>query len=627
MGVYDISKIIKNARNSAGLTQEEMAEGICSVVALSNIENGKCGISPSTFSLLMDKAGITKEAYPFFENIDDFKTFLSINHARFYIEHWKSDSAYSALKEIKNKNFNKNKFYYQEFLILEVLHQLRTCSKRYDELLEKLNFAIGITHSEIDFTDIRKQFLSSLDLECLLLIAYIYHLQGKSEESIILCSQVKVKLDHMHITGKKLMKVQILYLFVYSAYLIGQNDYDAAFEYSRKGREIAIENNLHSYLVELTLIYGISMYMKQDGDKEMALQYIGSSVYSADALGSALTSRLIDKIKDYDIQHSFELSSLKPKVYELFEMEDISDFGDGSFDILGKDVLSIGKLISTLRKEQKISQQTICQGLCSKSKLSKIESGTQDGDILLLCAILNRLGYSESEFDFYGSKDEERYFKIISYLNSTTDYDSNKYLHYLEELKHLGETHPLMMQEYYLHYSSTKNNIDDRLHILNKALAITLPDFNISRLLNYRLSAAEISLIVSITYELTNKSHCDEAFQYFSQMENYVKENSLDILFSFRFYPIIKSIFIRYKYTEKMFGMLSQEVANKANISLCSFSIASLSTIYYHYSMYYKNNAECNSSGTILKQYSCYAKALTLINDNLHNYKIVKESL
>ena len=454
MGVYDISKIIKNARNSAGLTQEEMAEGICSVVALSNIENGKCGISPSTFSLLMDKAGITKEAYPFFENIDDFKTFLSINHARFYIEHWKSDSAYSALKEIKNKNFNKNKFYYQEFLILEVLHQLRTCSKRYDELLEKLNFAIGITHSEIDFTDIRKQFFSSLDLECLLLIAYIYHLQGKSEESIILCSQVKVKLDHMHITGKKLMKVQILYLFVYSAYLLGQNDYDAAFEYSRKGREIAIENGLHSYLVELTLIYGISMYMKQDGDKEMALQYIGSSVYSADALGSALTSRLIDKIKDYDIQHSFELSSLKPKVYELFEMEDISDFGDGSFDILGKDVLPIGKLISTLRKEQNVSQQTLCQGLCSKSKLSKIESGTQDGDILLLCAILNRLGYSESEFDFYGSENEERYFKIISYLSSTTDYNSDKYLHYLEELKSLGETHPLMMQSYFLYFAN-----------------------------------------------------------------------------------------------------------------------------------------------------------------------------
>lgn len=627
MGVYDAGKTIRNARINAGLTQEQMSEDICSVVALCNIENGKCGVSPLTFSLLMSKAGVNKEAYPFFENIGDFRTFLSINHARFYIDHCKNELAYSALCDIESRNFNNNRYYYQEYLLLEAFHQLRTGSDRYDELLDRLKFAIRITHSEIDLSNIRKKFLSQTDLECLLLISYIYSLQGKDDECIVLCSQIGVYLDHMHISGKRMLQVQILYLLIYSAYLLNENDFEKAFETADKGRSIALYNNIHSYLVELSLIYGLSMYLKKDSDKELALQYINASIYSAAALEFPTLSRMLDIVKNRNIPLTFDLTPGHQKEYALSEMHDISGFGDGSFDIYGKDVLPIGMLISELRKEQNISQQTICQGLCSKSKLSKIENGTQDGDILLICALLNRLGYSENMFSFFGTPTEELYFSILPYLSSTNSYDSEKYLQHLEALKELGETHPLMMQSYYVYSAKSKDTIEDRLKDYHSALDISLPNFNISGINNYRLSGDEISILLGITYELTNKSHCDEAFYYFSQIDNYVRENNPDIIFTFSFYPIVKSILVRYKYTEKMVGMMSNAIEDESNYSVCSYFMGSLSTLCYYYARHYKDNSGDDSSALLQKKYSNFARALTFITDDLRNYEVIKKHL
>ncbi len=48
-------------RNKIGLTQEQLAHGICSVSYLSKIENNKCDASPEVLELLVGKLGIPLE--------------------------------------------------------------------------------------------------------------------------------------------------------------------------------------------------------------------------------------------------------------------------------------------------------------------------------------------------------------------------------------------------------------------------------------------------------------------------------------------------------------------------------------------------------------------------------------
>ncbi len=77
----------------------------------------------------------------------------------------------------------------------------------------------------------------------------------------------------------------------------------------------------------------------------------------------------------------------------------------------------IGRLISTLRKQQGLSIEALCKGLCRKGKLSKIERGELIPDKMLLDAILERLGtsmeyygvlYSDSEYKSYQARNEIR---------------------------------------------------------------------------------------------------------------------------------------------------------------------------------------------------------------------------
>lgn len=67
---------------------------------------------------------------------------------------------------------------------------------------------------------------------------------------------------------------------------------------------------------------------------------------------------------------------------------------------------SIGKVIRKLRREQKITQEKLCHGLCSLSAFSRIEAGTRDMDLILEYRLLNRLGFFTDKYELYESPEE-----------------------------------------------------------------------------------------------------------------------------------------------------------------------------------------------------------------------------
>ena len=102
MAVQNAGTIIREARLKAGLSQEKLSEGICSVLSLSRIERGSAGVSPSTFQALMAHAGVPCEAYPIFANRTDFDCFYTLKRARFYLDCWQLKEAYKELESVEN---------------------------------------------------------------------------------------------------------------------------------------------------------------------------------------------------------------------------------------------------------------------------------------------------------------------------------------------------------------------------------------------------------------------------------------------------------------------------------------------------------------------------------------------
>lgn len=102
MGVRNAGKAIREARLKAGLTQEQLSEGVCSVLSLSRIENGSAGVSPVTFQALIAHAGAPCEVYPIFAGRTDFDCFYTLNRARFYMDSWQLDYAFKELNKIED---------------------------------------------------------------------------------------------------------------------------------------------------------------------------------------------------------------------------------------------------------------------------------------------------------------------------------------------------------------------------------------------------------------------------------------------------------------------------------------------------------------------------------------------
>lgn len=63
MGLYHIGEVIRRTRESLGMTQEELAAGICSTETLSRIETGKRTPNRTNFKALMERLGRCGEKY------------------------------------------------------------------------------------------------------------------------------------------------------------------------------------------------------------------------------------------------------------------------------------------------------------------------------------------------------------------------------------------------------------------------------------------------------------------------------------------------------------------------------------------------------------------------------------
>ena len=61
----------------------------------------------------------------------------------------------------------------------------------------------------------------------------------------------------------------------------------------------------------------------------------------------------------------------------------------------------LGEAFLQLREECKISQEKLCNGLCSVATLSRIELGEREPDYLLFDALLTRLGKDSQKFDLF----------------------------------------------------------------------------------------------------------------------------------------------------------------------------------------------------------------------------------
>ena len=307
MAIRNAGKTIREARLKAGFTQEQLSEGICSVLSLSRIENGSAGVSPVTFQALMAHAGAPCEVYPVFASRTDFDCFYTLKRAHFYINSWQLQQAFDELNRIEEWHFADNKLYYQEWLYLHGRLQIRSGNNNHKDLYGIFLEAIHVTRPEIDFTDFRHLFLSTVEIELLISVAQELLFLGEEDICCLICSQIASYLANAEIDYLKKDFLFAEYAIVYTKYLFHIKDYKEALSVADTHRHKMVQNSEDAPLLELNFLTALGYYYT--GDTENAYSYFKNTFYAAHSIKSYYATISRDYVSEHQLFKTY--TSLK----------------------------------------------------------------------------------------------------------------------------------------------------------------------------------------------------------------------------------------------------------------------------------------------------------------------------
>lgn len=143
MAVFQLGPVLKARREELGLSQEDLADGICSVPTLSRIENGERMPTKNHFEMLMQRLGYSAMSMNFFT---DKQNFL-IHELKFKTRQAYIDKKYLLARKLLDEleaMLEKPTKIDRQFVLL---HQILLNQKQFSnaEKLKKLETAVQLT--------------------------------------------------------------------------------------------------------------------------------------------------------------------------------------------------------------------------------------------------------------------------------------------------------------------------------------------------------------------------------------------------------------------------------------------------------------------------------------------------
>lgn len=209
---------------------------------------------------------------------------------------------------------------------------------------------------------------------------------------------------------------------------------------------------------------------------------------------------------------------------------------------------NIGNLITDLRKEQNISRNNLCEGLCEPGILSKLEMDESMPNILLVDRFLQRLGKSPDMFEVLLS--DEEYNAMLERDEIEDALDRKDLTNAEKKLKAYIEknTEPKNIQKQY-HYQikaileKDRGNHDTSIAYLEDAINCTVPKFSMEQERKVRLCVSEIELLIMLADEYFEVGKTADAKAMLEFLISYMEENYTNSRELVKIYP--KAVYLQ----------------------------------------------------------------------------------
>ena len=283
MAVFQLGSILKKRREELGYSQEELADGICSVPTLSRIENGDRMPTKDHFEMLMQRLGYSAMSLDFFTDKRDFL----IHELKFKIR-----QAYI------NKDYHHAKAYMAEYLEIlgngtpidqqfSLLYSTLLEEDQYSnhEKLERFESALLLTCPRYSCNKIPR-VLTYEEIILLNNIAIGYDSMGNRENTISILNAVKEYYEHHVISTEEALRTQPLILYNLSKFLGLNGQYDECIDVCNHAIRIASSTRRCTFLGKIWYNRGWALLKRgQDGDHSASQHSIRQAYLFASVLG------------------------------------------------------------------------------------------------------------------------------------------------------------------------------------------------------------------------------------------------------------------------------------------------------------------------------------------------------
>lgn len=251
MSGYKLPELIRQLRIEKGLTQEQLAEGICSPVTISRIENGTQQPSNKVLELLLDRLG------------DDLFHTLGTTVLRtdareqknkekeimHYIASGRTKEAESLLLEANEEDIatpaQQQRTGYMEALLLK---QNNGDNKEIQTLLEN---ALLFTKPKFDKNDFRNVILTSQEMQIINFLTIVLWEQAECRQAVRMSFELRESMERKQSSIQEQRQLYICVLTNQIQFLESEKRYEEAYEICLKAEQICKATDYMSLLPEL----------------------------------------------------------------------------------------------------------------------------------------------------------------------------------------------------------------------------------------------------------------------------------------------------------------------------------------------------------------------------------------
>lgn len=468
--------MIQSLREGAGISQKTLARGILSVAELSRIEAGEKEVDKPLLAALLQRMG---------KSIDKLVVVLSHEEYRKIVlralitksVREENGEMLKKMIEIYEEDYNNNPLERQYIFIMKATLNLIE-SETIDECCEILENALRETEIELRTLDFDTVYLCTQEIQIILLHEYV-----RKDNHIEILLKLKKYLELRYTDEEEKVRVYPQCLWKIAQIYLKEKHYQKAYDECEKAIDCLTRNGVITILHEF-LNLKINCLEKLEKREEIQL-----------------IKKQIDALNFLFIETGYILAS-KKELYCIRINEQ-------------SEVIVSNELIRTLRIAKNLSQEELCEDICARETLSRIEKGNRSPNKKKLRKLLEKMDFEGGEYLGIDTCNYEVLEKIRDFKKAGLGNCMEEALSILGEIEQELDCNTLSNRQFLESSRLTLSLIEkgaDYIHIfekLSKILCYTMKEYNGTV---YRIPfKEELELLIGIAICLKNLNHLEEA--------------------------------------------------------------------------------------------------------------------